>query len=212
MIKIVDISHWNELKDAVSLATKVNGVFAKATDGASYTDQTFAPKIQAARDAGMFTGAYHFFRPLDDPEQQASLFSVRAGVFSPLGLAVDLEPTQNPNHPEQWAEKSVDENCTAVLKFLSVISQKWKGLPYIYTTKFFMETFLKGLDLSNYPLWVADYNQDHVTPTLPPFWKGWDMWQCNEHDSEPGIVGDDDLDVFNGGLDKLKASVCNSIG
>lgn len=45
---------------------------------------------------------------------------------------------------------------------------------------------------SRFPLWVAD--PAVATPTLPPGWTDWAVWQYDWHDKIAGIVGDVDAD------------------
>lgn len=62
----IDLSHWNALADAN--AVKANGItyaWCKATDGTSYIDPTFGPKVNQLRSAGIVVGAYHFMHGTD---------------------------------------------------------------------------------------------------------------------------------------------------
>jgi len=58
--RVVDLSHWNPANDydAVKDAGIV-GVIYKATEGVSYTDNTYVQQQHAAKAAGLKWGAYH---------------------------------------------------------------------------------------------------------------------------------------------------------
>lgn len=210
MLKVLDISHFQNVQDFKKvLDAGVSAVICKATDGLTQ-DPTFQWKAQHAKDAGLVVGAYHFFRPLLDPELQAMNFcNTVKSLNMPIILAVDLEYVTGADGQEDWVKLSLNDRQRNVLLFLSAIAKAFPdGLPLIYCGKAFMDEILPGLDLSLWPLWVCDYNTNHALPTLPAFWKRWDLWQQNDHDQEPGIIGPDDLDAFNGNLDDLKGLLC----
>lgn len=76
----IDLSHWNALADAN--AVRANGItyaWCKATDGTSYIDPTFAPKVNQLRAAGIVVGAYHFMHGTD-VRGQARYFKTVAGA------------------------------------------------------------------------------------------------------------------------------------
>src|SRR5207249_2174140 len=60
-------------------ASGVKFAYVKATEGAFYTNNYFATDYQAARNAGLYAGAYVFARPdLGDPVGQADYFFDRS--------------------------------------------------------------------------------------------------------------------------------------
>lgn len=85
----IDVSHWNAIADAN--AVRQNGIafaWCKATEGAAYTDPTFALKVNQLRAAGITVGAYHFMRA-GDPAAQARYFgnvARAAGCLAPGAL------------------------------------------------------------------------------------------------------------------------------
>jgi lysozyme len=69
--RVVDLFHGDVLYSDVHKTPIVNdfnnmastgiwGLIHKATQGIGASDQTYAPRIKAARQAGLLTGAYHF--------------------------------------------------------------------------------------------------------------------------------------------------------
>src|SRR5215467_13498964 len=58
---VVDLSHWDPAEDYHKVkADGIVGVIYKATQGCSYTDDTYVSQQQAAKAAGLKWGAYHF--------------------------------------------------------------------------------------------------------------------------------------------------------
>lgn len=58
---VVDLSHWDPADDYGRVADAgIIGVIYKATQGGSYTDDTYVEQQKAAKAAGLKWGAYHF--------------------------------------------------------------------------------------------------------------------------------------------------------
>lgn len=201
MGRYADISKYqgNPNWPAFAKTPDLVGIISRIADGITRgVDPDFVSDITGARAVGLKTGGYFYVRPLEDPIAQAELLVKTVKNFLPMPIALDLEPTQNSIHLiEDWGQIDNDTRCEFILKFLARLEILLSGSPMIYSTKFFMETFLKGLDLSAYPLWVADYNGQHLTPTLPPFWKDFVLWQKSPVIWVEGISSEVDLDIMN---------------
>ena len=71
----IDVSHWDAGIDWPKVrATGQRFVFAKATEGIVYKDDTFKDNWFGAKSAGLLRGAYHFFRCNVDAKKQADYF------------------------------------------------------------------------------------------------------------------------------------------
>jgi lysozyme len=58
---VIDLSHWDPAYDYDAVkAAGIVGVIYKATEGQSYTDDTYVSQQHAAKAAGLKWGAYHF--------------------------------------------------------------------------------------------------------------------------------------------------------
>src|SRR6202012_421887 len=77
--------------------------YMKATQGANYTDKTFAGNWSRAREAGFVTGAYHVFSFCDSADQQFALLNrVIPKDAAALPIAIDI----------QWNQGSMlDQRC-----------------------------------------------------------------------------------------------------
>ena len=73
----------------------------------------------------------------------------------------------------------------------------------IYTTADWWHTCTGGSTaFVSDPLWVAAYGPS--SPPMPPGWQDWTFWQYTSSGRVPGIVGNVDLDYFNGSIDQLR--------
>ena len=95
----IDISAHNGDIDFRKVAAEgIDFAIIKATEGGTFKDKKFIDNIRLAREAGLKTGAYHFFR-FDTPGYMQGLNflnSVRGRQLD-LPLVIDLEEWANPN-------------------------------------------------------------------------------------------------------------------
>jgi MYXO-CTERM domain-containing protein len=76
--------------------------------------------------------------------------------------------------------------------------------PIIYTNTNYATNYLES-DISQYPLWLANWN--YAPPSVPPssadgVFRGWSFWQYADSGTVPGI-GSVDHDVYRGTLDQM---------
>lgn len=200
----IDVSHWQETVDwaAVKGAGK-QFAYIKATEGAGVVDDRFAGNWAGAGQNGILRGAYHFFRPLEDPLQQATRF-LNTARTEPHDLppALDLEVNDgvSAQNIQKGARIWVDE-----------VSNKTGRKVMLYTGPSFGDTFfaLPGGGpppwVKNHQVWIANYlaYQPGLLPVLPQGWQNWHFWQHSSSGRVAGISGNVDLDWFNGSLDEL---------
>jgi len=186
----IDVSAYQSQPDwaAVKRSGRVQFVYAKATEGASFIDEQYARNSQKCREHAIAFGAYHFFRfDVDAAAQAANFLRVAAIRRGDLVPAADVESGQG--------------GAGALATFLELVEREIKTAPIIYTNAAFWEGPMGGTDAfaGRYPLWIAQYNDDPA-PALPAGWKAWKLWQYSSSGSVPGITGDVDLDRSNGDL------------
>jgi lysozyme len=76
---VVDLSHWDPADDYDAVkADGIVGVIYKATQGISYTDDTYGDQQHAAKVAGLLWGAYHFAEATDVDQQVQKFPAVRS--------------------------------------------------------------------------------------------------------------------------------------
>lgn len=78
----IDVSHWSGRLNYAAIQTTGYGRFKKkpvfnyikASEGRLYRDNLYPYHLMASRQAGIFTGAYHYYREIYDPVVQARWF------------------------------------------------------------------------------------------------------------------------------------------
>lgn len=186
--KGLDVSHYDGLID-FSAVRGAGFVFcqAKCTEGTAYVDGRYKANKSNAKAAGLFFGAYHFFRPASDPNKQAEHFlknaDLKPGDMQPM---FDWEIIQDPRHDWEKAEL-----------FLKRVEREIGKKMIIYGGPYFLDQMKLPAWFADHPLWVAHYGTK--APLVPAPWKTWSFWQYSDKGSVPGIPApDEDMDLFNG--------------
>lgn len=170
---------------------------AKATEGTTFADPEFAHNWEAMGDLGLWRFAYHYFHPSVDPSSQAQYFLDIAGSADfhtdRDNLVIDLEDTDN---------MSAIDVSFAAWTFVTEINRIARDVRCVVYTYPYFASQGNCAQLGAWPLWIADYGVP--TPTVPPPWNDWAIWQESAHS-----LGN--KDVFNGGPDRLK-KFCTTTG
>jgi lysozyme len=190
-----DVSHWEpKINWNQVMASKQAFAFFKATEGTSNVDPTFQTNWKSAKAAGIRRGAYHFFHPSQDPNQQAKLFAKTVGLLDEDDLIViDWETSDN---------VPGNKDLAAGIMCLETMQDLCGSLPGIYGSPYFLDNLGGNVALAKYWLWIAHYGVD--APLVPAPWSKWTFWQTGEKGQVPGI-GACDVNVFNGNLTQLEA-------
>ncbi len=202
-VRGIDVSHFQGVIPWDTLATRLQFAFCKATEGETYVDPSFQANWGHIKTAGLYRGAYHFYRSDDDPEAQANFFIQTVGALgsNDLPLVLDVEA-------EGLAQPPSDTTLQRdIFLFLEVLEANTGKRPIIYTSTNFANRYLTNVKFGKYPLWIASYQEDK--PNVPEAWKNtsWDFWQKTDHYT----VADEafDFDVFKGNPAALKVFVEN---
>lgn len=212
----IDVSHWDGKVDWKRVrAAGYRFMFAKATEGNYYKDDTFQPNWTGARQVGILRGAYHFYKPEIDPLVQARYFTdflagFDAGEFPPV---LDMEVT---TVTEMGATVQVPrlKFIEAVRKFLQAVEQTTGKKPIVYSNWDILNNYFVGADFKppawifEHILWLAQYPNAGAAATAPLMPKGytrWHFWQWTERGRVDGIDPNTDVDLnwFNGSLADL---------
>lgn len=164
----------------------------RATMGNEATDNNFAHFWETAKERGIVRGAYHYYRPDEDPVKQAVSYLRNAplekGDFLPI---LDVEKLPKNKTKEQFLEE--------IGQWLSLVEQYYQRKPILYTYINFYETHLYPT-FKDYPLWVANYNN----VSLPTRLFEWELWQFTENGITAGARVKIDFNVFNGSKKDLQ--------
>jgi lysozyme len=169
---------------------------AKATEGVTFVDQTFASNWAGMQANGLVRGAYHFAHPDDNKaEDEAKFFldtiQAQVGSLQPADfLALDLEI--GAGDLGDWA-----------LDWLRTVKDRIGFRPLIYSSPSFLQAHgcTSVQELGNYGLWLADWQATLPSPPSP--WSFVAIWQNTDSASVPGVSGNCDGDFFNGSRDRL---------
>jgi len=201
----IDVSHYQPQVDWDSVKAASSFVFVKATDSTGAVDPRFASHWSGAKKAGLPRGAYHFFHPKYDVDQQVANFTQH--LKSDPG---DLPPVVDVEEFKSEYQAFTCEQLAGMLQRFSQATEKALGRkPMIYTNHQTWQTsFCDHPYFNDHPLWLAQYtNNPGQQPKLPPGWKSWLFWQYSESGKVNGIPGAVDQSYFNGSAQDLQALV-----
>ena len=245
-----DISRWQHPNDKPinfkkMRAAGIDFVMIKASDTREYSDRLTLKYVKAdrigAQEAGIHTGFYHYALLPNVTTNSAVERDARAqaqkviwrlqllGGFNDLDLpyALDLEN----NCVKVSSSGSCSKNATRAQAtlwsktFLAMLKEKTGRTPLIYSSPHFLENALnRDKELSQYPLWIAQYAIDpgkaEAKPNVKPggcyvhSWTtaqcsaNWTMWQYSSCGIAPkyGVPGNRlDLNVFSGTPEKFES-------
>lgn len=188
----IDVSHHQGSIDWKKLGTQANVRFAimKATEGGDHRDTRFAENWQAAKEAGIVRGAYHFFtfcRP--GREQARNVLATVPAEPGTLPIAIDLEFTGNcgkvPTREELRAE---------IGAFLAELKGAYSGKPIFYLNQQFYDQYLKDNEASfpDHYLWLRRIAEEPDQGDCGH----WSIWQFSDNATLEGIEGPVDLNVL----------------
>ena len=184
---------WKQVEDMRVKRVRISFAFIKASEGASRTDDSFQKNWREVGQTSLLRGAYHFFRPVKDPNIQARLFE------SQVRLKVgDLPPVVDVENANRQSTASI---CRNLQKFLDLLEDEYHVKPIIYSNLSFYSRHLAG-KFNKYPIWIAYYLED---PFEMPDDRDWSFWQYTESGNVNGIRGKVDFNVFRGNLNQLRA-------
>lgn len=245
-----DISRWQHPSDKKINFTKMHKagldfVMIKASDTRDSSDLMAVKYLEqdrtGAQEAGIHTGFYHYaILPnvtTKKAVEQDALAQVQKviwridslGGYNELDLpyALDLETNCVAVTSTGTCRKySTRAHATLWAKvFLKTLKDKTGRTPIIYSSPYFLENALRrDKELTQYPLWIAQYTIDPAKPSSRPNVKSggcyvhswttsecsanWTMWQYTSCGIAPryGVPGSRlDLNVFSGTPEKFKS-------
>lgn len=184
-VKGIDVSNHNGHVDfAQAKADSIEFVYIKATEGIDYTDPMYLRHYQAAKDAGLKVGAYHYFRFGSPGHLQAYHFLNSARQCDlDLPLAIDVEDWLN---DEGIPDDEVREQLRVMVDALASYGMR----VVIYTNK---DGYARYID-RHFPdcdLWLCSLGS-----TPPP--GNWSIWQHSHHGHVDGSSTPVDVNTFAG--------------
>lgn len=189
--KGVDLSHYQpNFNWATAVQQGIQFAFFKATQGTTSVDDMLLKHYNNAKANGVLVGFYAF-AAWGDPVAEANHYLQTVSTLEcDLFYVLDAE-----DNPKGLSKAQISQWCRT---WLQTVQQATGKLPMIYTGASFAKTNFES-DLSQYPLWVAQYGigVEPVQPSSNPVWDNWLVFQYSEKGSVGGI-SPVDLDEWNG--------------
>lgn len=195
----IDLSHYQERNDIIWDSLYLNkgaiglefAIF-RATMGNQDTDKNFSFFWKKAKKHQLIRGAYHYYRPDEDPILQAQSYlnttNLTKGDFLPI---IDVEKLPK--------EKTIEQYLKDIQTWLDLVEKQYGRKPIIYTYISFYHDYLYE-KFKDYPLWIANYNNVSKPTSLYQ----WKMWQFTENGITSGAKVKIDLNIYNGSKQKIK--------
>jgi lysozyme len=186
---VVNLSHYDLMRpDFVGMKSEgVAGIIHEATFPRFERDIRYRERQDAALQAGLLWGAYHF-GDATDPVRQADHFlgvvaATRPSMLQPLeaetqrpGVLLVLDFEKNGHY--RGGTMSVGQ----AVAFVERIKERTGKYPGLYCSEYRLRQMLYGSGataaqrnvLSNCWLWIANY---HFQPRNTAPWRSWRLWQ-----------------------------------
>ncbi len=194
-VRGVDVSYYQGNIDWNAFAEQgISFAFVKATEGVDYIDPNFYQNWAGAREAGVYVGAYHYFRFEDSGADQAEAFiNAVPKTENTLPPVIDVE--LYPSLTETPDAKAVREELRVMLETL----EAYYGVtPIVYTAPntYYSYAFTFSRD---YFMWRCNYYYEPYS--------NWTFWQYTDDGELEGYDGDQpyiDLDVYSGDMETFR--------
>jgi len=211
----IDVSSWQDNNNTPKKIdwhlAKANGaVFAFIRSSNGFTpDEDFEYNWNAAREAGLLRGAYHFHDYRISPSGQAKFFATRLkddpGELPPV---LDVEKYWQP-YPKREGWLTAVQTMIATLKSEGHPRVIFYANPdvILYTLSPIPET------LTSLPLWIAHYEVSQPSPKAVAPWGKWTFWQYTPKGDGLAFGMESkglDLNWFNGSEAELHAFAGNA--
>ena len=190
----VDVSRWqDDINWHVLRRQGANFAYIKATEGGDHLDPMFKRNWNAAANAGIPRGAYHFFYWCRPGHEQSAWFIRNVpkakGALPPV---LDVEWNSYSRSCPKRPSRAVVLKKMQV--FLDDLEQHYGQKPVIYTTPDFYRDNLRG-QFTGHSFWLRSVKA-HPSELYPG--RKWAFWQYSGTGLSKGVEGHIDLNVFNG--------------
>ena len=188
----IDVSGWQGNIDYSEVASSgIEIVYMKASEGTSFVDPYFNQNYTNAKANGLKVGFYHYLTARSNSEAvaEANFFvSTISGMTPDCRLAMDFE---------SFGNLSAEEINEIGLTFMQTV-ESLSGKEMVIYSDTSNASNIFGGGLTNYPLWVAQYEVEEPTPNGN--WDSWVGWQYTDAGEISGIYGYVDRDRFTDGI------------
>ena len=192
-IQGIDVSHWqSDINWAEVHNAGYKFAFVKATEGVNYIDPNFETNMDNGKATGMLMGAYHFARPDENNAiDEAYYFISNANEYLKDGT---LRPVLD---VERGISLGNEELSNWINDWMNTVESETGVEPILYINSNYANNYLDE-SVSNRDIWIAHWTYDPEVSPDTGIWDNWVFWQYSDSGSVSGIVGNVDLDIFNG--------------
>lgn len=184
----IDVSGWQgNINYAEVKNSGIEIVYMKSSEGTSFVDPYFNQNYTNAKANGLKVGFYHYLiaRSNEEAIEEARFFiSVISGKEPDCRLAMDFE---------SFGNLSVEEINQIGITFVRTVENLSGKEVIVYSNTNDARNVFSG-ELTNYPLWVAQYEVEQPTPNGK--WSTWAGWQYTDAGEVAGIRGHVDRNKF----------------
>ncbi|WP_051208797.1 glycoside hydrolase family 25 protein [Butyrivibrio sp. WCD3002] len=192
----IDISHhdgeidFNAVKESgIDFVIIRVGYRGYGAEGILREDKNYRQYIEAAHDAGLDVGVYIFSQAIntDEAREEAELvLNALEDYDIELPVVYDPESILNANARTDYVSaEQFTENAVTFCQIMEDAGYQ----PMIYCNMLWEAFKLDLYQLSDYPIWYADYEEKPQTPYYFSF------WQYSNTGKVPGVDGMVDLDI-----------------
>ncbi|MGM5630398.1 GH25 family lysozyme [Apibacter raozihei] len=183
---------WDSVK-YIKNDIPISFVFVRATRGAYVQDAFFRKNWTNLKNKNLLRGAYHYYDVNRNSTDQAENFmktvTLEKGDLPPV---LDIE--------ELPKNQSLELLKKGITNWLHLIEKQYQVKPIIYSNDAYFIHHIADMDLTEYPIWVANYN-----PRNSPKHSRWSFWQFSEKGIIKGITSNFvDINIFNGNTNQLE--------
>ncbi len=206
--QVIDVSKWQGVINwaQVKKYSNINGVIVRAayrgygTEGNIVEDEYFYDNVKGAKAQGFSVGAYFYSQAITTKEAEEEADKIigmvqKAGGLSLINMPIIFDTeftTCNENGITHCgrADNLTKQQRTNIAKAFLEKVKKAGYTPMIYASTSFLNNQLDMHQLSNYQVWVAEYN--HFV-NYGGSYKG---WQYSSTENISGITGGVDSSVW----------------
>lgn len=187
----IDVSHYQGSIDwdQVAGAEKISYVYIKATEGATYVDDTYERNLREVRRVGLSVGSYHFYRPNTNWREQLDNLTNNVKAHEQ-----DLVPIIDIEHRGHVSEAKFLRDLK---DFVKHVERHYGKKPLLYSYQNFYNKHLKG-HFKDYHWMIAKYQAEE--PVLEDG-KDYIMWQYTQSGKMPGVKGNVDRSCIMNGFE-----------
>lgn len=188
---IIDISHYNKIKDWNKVALNVDGIIIRlgyrgyGSKGTLVEDKNFQQSLKECLNRNIPWGVYFVTQATNYNEalsEAAFVTDLLEGKTPPLGIWLDSEYSAHPKRDGRADRLSKADRT----EFANVFLTFFEGRSGLYSSDSWLDTHLVYTKLNTPNFWIARYS------TQPPS-HSFDLWQYTSKGSIPGIQGHVDL-------------------